>query len=60
MTVRTIKMTKETAESLLYSSKFNRNHRFMDQLRNEGCRVARDWLRLWPYNVGSYPDDAAY
>jgi NTE family protein len=60
VTVRTIKMTKETAESLLYSSKFNRNHRFMDQLRNEGCRVARDWLRQWPYNVGSYPDDAAY
>jgi NTE family protein len=62
VTVRTIKMTKETAESLLYSSKFNRDARFMDQLRNEGCRVARDWLSRWPRHdpPGEYPADAGY
>lgn len=60
VTVRTIKMKKETADELRYSSKFNRSREFMDQLRNEGREVARAWLDRWPDGVGAYPDDAAY
>jgi hypothetical protein len=57
--VRTIKMGEDRAKTLLYSSKFNRNARFMEQLREEGRSVARGWLSRWP-DVGEYPDDAAY
>ena len=60
VTVRTIKMKKETADELRYSSKFNRSREFMDQLRSEGRAIARGWLDRWPDGVGSYPDDAAY
>ena len=60
VTVRTIKMKKETADELGYPSKFNRSRKFMDQLRDEGRAIARDWLDRWPAGVGSYPDDAAY
>ena len=59
VTVRTIKMTEKTADELRYSSKFNRSREFMDQLRDEGHRVARDWLARWP-DVECYPEDAAY
>jgi NTE family protein len=58
--VRTIKMKEETADELRYSSKFDRSREFMDQLRNEGRAVARDWLDRWPDGVGCYPEDAAY
>jgi NTE family protein len=57
--IRTIKMKEKTADDLRYSSKFNRSREFMDQLRDEGRAVARDWLDRWP-NVGCYPEDAAY
>jgi NTE family protein len=60
VTVRTIKMTAERADSLRYSSKFNRDRAFMEELRAEGRRVARDWLNRWPDDVGCYPEDAAY
>jgi NTE family protein len=60
VTVRTIKMEEKTADELGYSSKFNRSRVFLDQLRNEGCAVARDWLDRWPDDVGCYPEDAAY
>lgn len=61
VTVRTIKMKKETADELRYSSKFDRSRDFMDQLREEGRVVARDWLDRWrKNNVGCYPEDAAY
>ena len=61
VTVRTIKMKKETADELRYSSKFDRSRDFMDQLREEGRAVARDWLDRWrKNNVGCYPEDAAY
>jgi NTE family protein len=59
VTVRTIMMTGHTAGALRYSSKFNRSHDLMDQLRAEGHAIAQDWLRQWP-NVGSWPTDAAY
>jgi len=58
-TVRTIKMTKRTADNLMYSSKFNRSRAFMDQMRQEGRDVARAWLANWP-NVPTYPQDATY
>jgi NTE family protein len=60
VTVRTIKMEEKTADELRYSSKFNRSRVFLDQLRNEGRAVARDWLDRWPDDVGCYPEDAAY
>ena len=59
VTVRTIRMTEHTAGALRYSSKFNRSHDLMDQLRAEGHAIAQAWLRQWP-NVGSWPADAAY
>jgi NTE family protein len=55
--VRTIKMTQDTADNLMYSSKFNRSRTFMEQMRQEGRDVARAWLAAWP-NVGTYPQDA--
>lgn len=62
ITVRTIKMTKQTATGLRTSSKFNRSRGFIDELREEGRRVAIEWLDLWPKDDASfcYPDDAAY
>ena len=61
VTVRTIKMRKGTADNLQYSSKFDRDHDFMDQLRREGSEVARHWLDRWHKgNAGCYPDDASY
>jgi NTE family protein len=57
--VRTIKMTQKTADELRYSSKFDRSREFMNQLREEGHVVARNWLNRWP-NVGCYPEDATY
>lgn len=59
VTVRTIKMTRQTASDLKVLSKYDRSRDFMDRLRMEGHAVARDWLARWP-NVGCYPDDAAY
>jgi NTE family protein len=59
VTVRTIKMTEETAETLQYSSKFDRSRAFMERLRGEGHDVAQSWLEQWP-NVGEYPEDAGY
>jgi NTE family protein len=56
--VRTIKMTTKTADALHYSSKFNRSVTFMNELREEGHKVARSWLNGWP-NVGKYPEDAS-
>jgi NTE family protein len=59
--VRTIKMKRETADNLQYSSKFNRSHALMKELRDEGRKVAREWLDRWENgNVGEYPEDAAY
>jgi NTE family protein len=61
VTVRTIKMKETTADNLQYSSKFNRSRAFMEQLRDEGRKVARNWLNDWRANkVGEYPQDAAY
>lgn len=59
ITIRTIKMRKETADALRYSSKFNRARGFIDGLRSEGHAVAQDWLSRWPQKQ-CYPDDAAY
>jgi len=59
ITIRTIKMKKETADSLRFSSKFNRSAAFLDKLRAEGRDVAREWLSRWPQEE-RYPEDAAY
>src|SRR5581483_8305336 len=59
ITIRTIKMKKETADSLRLSSKFNRSVAFLDKLRTDGRDVAREWLSRWPQKE-CYPDDAAY
>ena len=57
--VRTIKMRKDTADKLRFSSKFNRSREFINQLRDEGRDVAEEWLSQWPQKI-CYPDDAAY
>jgi hypothetical protein len=59
VTVRTIKMTRATANQLSYSSKFDRSRAFMDKMRREGRKVAREWLDRWK-DVPEYPEDAAY
>jgi NTE family protein len=59
VTVRTLKMTQETAAELRTSSKFDRSRGFIERLRKEGHAVAQDWLSRWP-DVGCYPEDAAY
>jgi NTE family protein len=59
VTVRTIKMTKKTADNLRYSSKFNRSKDLINELREEGTQVADGWISGWPNN-GEYPDDAGY
>jgi NTE family protein len=59
--VRTIKMKEKTADELRYSSKFDRSRDFTERLREEGEKVARNWLDDWRKdNVGEYPEDAAY
>jgi NTE family protein len=65
VTVRTIKMTRETATELRTSAKFDRSRSFIDKLRKEGEEVGNAWLKGWPYqgdNDGRfcYPNDAAY
>jgi NTE family protein len=61
VTLRTIKMKKETAVTLRVSSKFDRSRTSIDALRQEGRQVARDWLDRWRDKViGCYPEDAAY
>jgi NTE family protein len=61
VTVRTIKMNKQMADDLSYSSKFDRSSDRMNVLRKGGEDVARDWLKEWQENTaGEYPEDAAY
>jgi len=64
--LRTIKMKQETADTLQYSSKFNRSGDFIKQLKKEGREVAQGWLNKWlnkkPEEEAdfSYPKDAGY
>jgi NTE family protein len=59
--IRTIKMEKETADELSYSSKFDRSRDRMAALSEEGYRVALRWISDWRSNkVGQYPEDAGY
>ncbi|HSB08973.1 MAG TPA: patatin-like phospholipase family protein [Blastocatellia bacterium] len=59
--IRTIKMEKETADELSYSSKFDRSRDRMAFLSEEGHRVALRWINDWRSNtVGRYPEDAGY
>jgi len=61
VTIRTIKMAKDIAANLQYSSKFNRSRDFMEKLRDHGERVARAWLADWQSNkAGEYPEDAKW
>jgi NTE family protein len=62
VTIRTIKMTKETATKLRTSSKLDRSRNFIDALREEGRQQARAFLSDWPSDdeKKKYPKDAAY
>lgn len=62
VTVRTIKMRRETCDSLQYSSKFDRSHEALNRLRTEGEEVAKNFLGDWskPGQAHKYPDDAGY
>ena len=59
VTVRTIKMNQDIADSLSCSSKINRSLTFMKQLRDEGEKVARHWLK-YERTTSEYPKDAGY
>jgi len=61
VTVRSIVMDKNFADSLSYSSKFDRSHAFMDEMRQHGQKVTHAWLHKWETNAaGEYPEDAGY
>ncbi|HXX09854.1 MAG TPA: hypothetical protein VEJ43_17500, partial [Pseudolabrys sp.] len=61
VTVRSIVMDKNVADSLSYSSKFDRSQTFMDKMRHHGQKVAHAWLHKWENNAaGEYPEDAGY
>lgn len=62
ITVRTIKMRRETAWGLQYTTKFDRNPAHLARLRDEGRQVAAEWLEGWrrDKDFPSYPDDARY
>jgi NTE family protein len=63
VTVRTIKMTRETAWGLLHTSKFNRDPRHFTKLRDEGRTIVEQWLDDWRTlgsDFASYPNDARY
>jgi NTE family protein len=54
VTVRTIKMREKTCDDLQYSSKFNRSHEALHQLREEGLAVAKEFLSDWPNDDASH------
>ena len=63
VTVRTIKMRRETAWGLRYTSKFDRDPGHLNQLRDEGSSIARQWLADWRKlgaDFPTYPNDARY
>ena len=63
VTVRTIKMSPESAWGLRHTSKFDRSPRHLDRLADEGRTIAREWLADWRKlgdRFASYPYDARY
>lgn len=61
--VRTIKMTRDTAWGLKYTSKFDRSPDHLNRLHDEGRTVAAQWLAEWRArgaDFGCYPNDARY
>lgn len=63
VTLRTIKMTPQTAADLRASDKFNRSRPRLTALREEGLAVAAQWLDHWRAHgetFAAYPDDARY
>jgi NTE family protein len=61
--VRTIKMTRGTAQRLRVTSKLDRSRRHLTALCDEGKAVAQEWLRDWRTlgdQFAEYPDDARY
>jgi NTE family protein len=63
VTVRTIKMTADTAWGLCHTSKYDRGTTHYAKLREEGQQVAAAWLADWR-RLGddflAYPNDARY
>jgi NTE family protein len=63
VTVRTIKMTRDTAWGMCYTSKYDRDPGHYARLREEGQQVAEEWLANWR-TLGdefiAYPFDARY
>jgi NTE family protein len=63
VTVRTIKMTRDTAWGLKHTSKFDRSADHLNKLHDEGRTVAAQWLSDWQSlgsDFSSYPSDARY
>jgi NTE family protein len=63
VSVRTIKMRRETAWGLRHTSKFNRDIGHLTRLRDEGQAVTQQWLSDWRAlgdGFSKYPDDARY
>ncbi|MFO1157188.1 MAG: Patatin, partial [Rhodospirillales bacterium] len=63
VTVRTIKMTRDTVWSMRHTSKFDRDQGHLEALRDEGREVAERWLADWRAEGEAfiaYPYDARY
>jgi len=63
VTVRTLKMTPETARRLRVTSKLDRSPAHLAALREEGQAVAARWLRDWRAlgrDFEAYPHDVRY
>ncbi len=63
VTVRTIKMRRETAWRLHVSTKLDRSRRHLETLHAEGREVAAEWLDGWRTRkeaFEAYPNDARY
>ena len=61
--VRTIKMTRESAWGMKYTTKFDRSPDHLARLREEGEAIAGQWLRDWREQgdtFASYPNDTRY
>ncbi len=61
--IRTLKMRRETAWGLKYTSKFDRSAEHLHPLYDEGRSIAADWLARWRAlgdDFDCYPNDARY
>ena len=63
VTVRTIKMTRDTVWGMKYTTKFDRSTAHLNSLHDEGREIAAQWLAEWRAHgsdFACYPNDARF